>query len=443
MAAGRPRAQERPDVSRGQAQTGAPSFDPYWWRAAPLEHEVTAAPPAQADVAIVGAGLTGLVAAAHLAQGGRQVVVLDAGAPGCGASTRNAGYVGRSLKHGFGELVDKRGLDAAKRAYGELMEAFLAVRDVVERFRIDCHYRQQGRMLLATSPAMFDQMVREYSLREHHLGESFAAIGRAEQRREIDTDHYHGGIRIDDHAGLHPGLYHRGLLTAARAAGAAICGNTPVQGIRRDAGGFDLLLSGRKLHAREVIVATNGYSGSAFPWLQRRLIPFDAYQAVSAPLDEARIRALLPGDRTFIDWNFDVDWFRRAPDDPSRIQFGGLTGGRNQDLNRMAARLRGRLLRVFPDLQDLHVDHVWTGRCAGTFDVTPFIGRHDGIHYAGGYCFIGVPMGTLFGLKLARRILDEPGGDSAFDRPLPTAPLYRGNAWFVPLAIRWMSRHDH
>src|SRR5690606_20670945 len=272
-------------------------------------------------------------------QGGRQVVVLDAGAPGCGASTRNAGYVGRSLKHGFGELVDKRGLDAAKRAYGELMEAFLAVRDVVERFRIDCHYRQQGRMLLATSPAMFDQMVREYSLRERHLGEPFAAIGRDEQRHEIDTDHYHGGIRIDDHAGLHPGLYHRGLLAAARAAGAAICGNTPVQGIRRDAGGFDLLISGRKLRAREVIVATNGYSGSAFPWLQRRLIPFDAYQAVSAPLDEARIRALLPGDRTFIDWNFDVDWFRRAPDDPSRIQCGGLTGGRNQDLNRMATRL--------------------------------------------------------------------------------------------------------
>jgi glycine/D-amino acid oxidase-like deaminating enzyme len=177
-------------------------------------------------------------------------------------------------------------------------------------------------------------------------------------------------------------------------------------------------------------------------WLQRRLIPFDAYQAVSEPLGEARLAALLPGDRTFIDWNFDVDWFRRVPDDPSRLQFGGLTGGRNEDLASIGRRLRARMLRIFPDLDELRVSHVWTGKCAGTFDFEPRIGCHDGIHYAGGYCFVGVPMGTLFGLKLARRLLGQPGADSAFDRPLRTFALYRGDPWFVPLAFRWMRRHD-
>lgn len=428
---------------QGVPDRAGPSLDPYWWRAAPLDREPAPPPPDRADVAIVGAGLTGLVAAAHLALGGRQVAVFDAGEPGCGASTRNAGYVGRSLKHGFGELIQKKGLDTARRRYGELMEAFVAVRDTVERFGIDCHYRQQGRLLLATSPAMFDDMAREYALREKHLGESFSAIGRAEQGLEIGSDRYHGGIRIDDHAGLHPGLYHRGLLDAARAAGVTLCSHTPVLGVRPEPHGFEVRVPGATIQARDVIVATNGYTGSAFPWLQRRLIPFDAYQAVSAPLDAGQVRELLPGDRTFIDWNFDVDWFRRAPDDPTRILFGGLTGGRNQNLQQMAQRLRARMLRIFPDLTALRVDHVWTGKCAGTFDVTPCIGRHEGIHFAGGYCFVGVPMGTLFGLKLARRLLGKPGGESAFDRPLPTLPLYRGNAWFVPWAIRWMSRHDH
>jgi len=273
-------------------------------------------------------------------------------------------------------------------------------------------------------------------------GVSHAVVTRAEQRTEVATDHYFGGIRIDDHAGLHPGLYHRGLLDAARRAGATVCAFAEVSGIRRDGDGFTLRLDAASLIARDVIVATNGHAGRAWPWLQRRLIPFDAYQAVSAPLGADRVAALLPGDRTFIDWNFDVDWFRRVPDDPSRLQFGGLTGRRGQDLGSIARRLRVRMLRIFPDLDALAVSHAWTGKCAGTFDFEPRIGVHEGIHYAGGYCFVGVPMGTLFGLKLARRLLGRPGGDSAFDRPFRTMPLHRGGDWFVPLAIRWLSRHD-
>jgi integrase len=133
-------------------------------------------------------------------------------------------------------------------------------------------------------------------------------------------------------------------------------------------------------------------------------VPFEAYQTVSQPMDPDRVRQFLPGDRTYIDWNFNVDWVRRAPGDPSRIVFGGLTGARNQDLRIMAERLHLRLLRVFPDLADLRFENVWTGKCGGTFDLYPHIGRHEGIHYAVGYCFAGVPMGKLFGRKLARRI---------------------------------------
>ncbi len=417
-------------------------FEPYWWRDAPLERGAPGPIPARTDVAIVGSGITGLVAAIELARAGRQVTIFEAHEPGHGASTRNAGYVGRSLKQTFGETIQAEGLERAKRIFGEVMEAFVAVRDIVARERIDCFYRQQGRLLLATSPAMYDAMAREYALRAQHLGEPFATVSRAEQRREIATDHYFGGVRVDDHAGLHPGLYHLGLLRAAREAGVAVCAHTPVLGLVRERDATAVVTGLARVLARDVVVATNGYSGAAWPWLQRRMIPFDAYQAVSAPLDAERVRRTLPGDRTFIDWNFDVDWMRRVPGDPSRIQFGGLTGGRNQDLRVVSARLRARLVRIFPELEDLRFDHVWTGRCAGTFDVTPRIGCQDGIHYAGGYCFVGVPMGTMLGGKIARRILGRAGGDSVFDRPPPTAPFYRGNAWFVPYAIRWMSRHD-
>ena len=430
-------------MAHGSAALGPQaSFDPYWWRAAPHVPGQPGTPPASTDVAIAGSGLTGLVAALHLARGGRKVTVFEAREPGHGASTRNAGYVGRTLKHGFGEIMEAQGLDQARQVYGELMEAFVAVKETVEQEKIACHYRQQGRLLLATSTAMYDAMTREFALRETHLGEPFAAVSRSRQRDEIGSDHYFGGVRIDDHAGLHPGLYHQGLLEAAKAAGVQVCAFTPVLGFRREDAGFTVFLKGKRVAARDIVVATNGYGGTAWPWLARRFMPFDAYQTVSAPLGEARVRQLLPGDRTYIDWNFNADWMRRAPGDPARIVFGGLTGGIDQDLRVMAERLHQRLLRVFSDLADLRFDHVWTGKCAGTFDIYPRIGCHEGVHYAGGYCFAGVPMGILFGQKLARRILGQAGGGSVFDRPMPAKFFYRGNPWFVPHAIRWMSRKD-
>ncbi|MCB1377044.1 MAG: FAD-binding oxidoreductase [Alphaproteobacteria bacterium] len=418
------------------------SFDPYWWKAAPLADAAVLAPPRSTDVAIVGSGITGLVAALHLARGGRQVTIFEAREPGHGASTRNAGYVGRTLKHSFGEIMAVEGLDRAKRVYGELMEAFLAVKETVAQEEIACHYRQQGRLLLATSSAMYDAMAREFDLRAKHLAEPFATVDRSAQRAEIATDHYFGGVKIEDHAGLHPGLYHKGLLDAARAAGVAICASTPVFGFRKEPQGFTVLVKGAKVQARDLIFATNGYGGKEWPWLQRRLMPFHAYQTVSAPLGAERVAALLPGDRTFIDWNFNVDWMRRAPGDPTRLIFGGLTGEIDADLRIKAEQLHARLLRVFPDLKDLRFDHVWTGKCGGTFDINPRIGIEDGVHYAGGYCFAGVPMGTLFGQKLAKRILGQKGGESVFDRQMDSRFFYRGNAWFVPHAIRWMSRLD-
>jgi len=418
------------------------SFDPYWWRAAPHEVEARSITPKSTDVAVVGSGITGLTAAIGLARGGRQVTVLEAKEPGHGASTRNAGYVGRTLKHSFGEIMESEGLDKARAVYGELMEAFLAVKETVEQEKIACHYQQQGRLLLATSSAMRDAMAREFALREKHLGEPFQTVSRAEQREEIATDHYFGGVRIPDHAGLHPGLYHKGLLDAARAAGVTISAFTPVLGFRREAEGFTVFLKGAKLAARDLVFATNGYGGREFPWLQRRIMPFHAYQAVSVPMSENQVRSLLPGDRTFIDWNFNVDWMRIAPGDNTRIVFGGLTGEIGADLRIMGERLHKRLLRVFPDMGGLRFDHVWTGKCGGTFDITPRIGCHGGVHYGSGYCFAGVPMGTLFGKKIARRILGEKGGESVFDTEPPSAFWYRGNAWFVPHALKWMSRND-
>ncbi|MBL8894145.1 MAG: FAD-binding oxidoreductase, partial [Rhizobiales bacterium] len=367
-------------------------LEPYWWQAAPRpKTEPPPFPsPAKADVAIVGSGITGLVAAMGLARGGRSVVVFEAEEPGIGASSRNAGYVGRTFKYTFGELVERQGLDYAKALYKELRTAFEAVSKLIATERIDCGFAMQGRYIMAASPSQRESLTREFDLRAKHLGDSYTPVSRADQHREIATDLYHGGVVIADMAGLHPGLYHQGLLDRALAAGVTVLPFTPVHALRREGDAFEIATPRGRLAAKDVIVATNGYSGPAFPWLQRRVVPFDAYMIATEPLPASVLDAVMPGKRTFIDWNFDVDFIRRSPDD-SRIVFGGNTGVIGADLTRMGEALRQKLRRVLPQLGDVELAHSWTGRCAGTRDLYPHIGVEDGIHYAVGYCFAGVP----------------------------------------------------
>lgn len=417
-------------------------FDSYWRRAAPLRDMPARDLPAKCDVAIVGSGFTGLSAALRLARAGRSVVILEAQEPGWGASTRNFGFVGRTLKHMFGDILAHDGLDRAVRVYRETRAAYDSVFETAEAANIDCHLRRQGRLILAATPAQRDHLLKEFGLRKTHLGEEFHLIEKADQKSEVDTERFFGGVLIPDMAGLHPGLYHQGLLAAAERAGAPVHAHTEVTGVRPGEGRITVKTARGAVEARNVILATNGYSGPGVRFLQRRLIPFDSYVAATEQMPEETVARLLPGDRTFIDWNFNVDSFRRAPGDPKRIMICALTGPRIE-LPRMGEMLRDRIARIFPALANVRIDNVWTGRCAGTRDLDPHWGVHEGVHYAGGYCFAGVPMGTWFGMQVARHILGEKIEHTAFlERPLPSIPLYTGNPWFVPLAIRWMSRKD-
>lgn len=422
----------------------APGFKdtPYWWEAAPRATAVPAAPPPATDVAIVGSGFTGLNAAIDLARAGRSVVVLDAEDLGHGASTRNAGYVGQTLKHSFRDLQNSRGDAYATAVYREMKAAFDAVAERVAIEQIDCGFRQGGRLILCKSRRQYDDVADEFARRKKHLGTEFAMLSAAEVRAEVPSDLYMGGLMVPSLGSIHPGLYHQGLLDRARASGVTLIGRTPVTAIDGDPGSFRVRTTMGETRARDVLVATNGYTGPLVPWLQRRIIPFDAYMIATEPLDPATVQRILPHDRTYIDHVHDIISLRRSPDG-TRLLFLWRTGTRPTTPREKGARLHADVSRIVPGFARLRIAHSWTGRCAGTFDLWPHLATHRGIHFAGGYCFAGLPMGTYLGRKAAARILDKAEAKTVFaDLSFPTVPFYAGNPWFVPAVMRWYGMQD-
>lgn len=412
--------------------------DPFWWDEAPPRRLASEPIPAQADVAIVGAGCTGLSAALTLARAGRAVVVLDSGDPGAGATTRSTGVLGRTLKHGFSAILESEGAGRACAIYGEARRAFDFILGLIEQERIECGLVRSGRFMAANSPGHYETMARDLEAKRRHLGDEFEMIPRARQHEELASDLFHGGAVVPDHRMLHPGRFHGGLLDRVRSAGGEVRGRTATIAIRGEADGFRIDTAAGPLRARDVVIATNGYTGPATPWLRRRAIPLAAYMVATEPLPQALMRRLLPNGRCFHDYTIDSD-YGRPSHDGARLLFGGLTGTRCRDLTAHAARLQRRLARILPDLADIRLTHVWTGACAATFDLYPHIGRHEGVHFALGYCFgSGLPLGTWLGHTLARRILGHRDAATAFDDlPLTSRPFYWGRPWFVPLVMRY------
>jgi glycine/D-amino acid oxidase-like deaminating enzyme len=411
---------------------------PYWWDAAPLVESAAGTLAPSYDAVIIGSGYTGLRAALTLARAGRSVAVFDKERPGYGASRRNAGFLGRTLKKSYVDLKAAKGADYASAIYRDLSMAYESTLAFIEEEGIDCHAVRCGRLVAATSAAHYAGLERELAGMKADLGLPYTMLPRARMREEMATDLYDGGAVIPDLGSLHPGLYHRGLMERALSAGVEILGNCEVTAIARGR----VTTTAGETRARDVVVATNGYTPKSLPWHARRVIPFVGYMAATEPLPPELLQKQLPHRRTVIDSNLDIDFFRPAPDS-SRLLFGGATANGLEDPAAIATLLHGRLRQALPDLADVKLSHVWTGQCAGTFDMMPHIGCHDGIWYGMGYNFAGVPMGSFFGLKIAQRILGLPAPASAFEQAaFPTLPLYRGNPWFLPIAMRYFAWKD-
>jgi len=396
--------------------------------------------PERCDVAVIGAGYTGLSAALALARRGVQVVVLEAESVGWGASSRNGGMVLTGLKLGAHTLLQRYGRERARAMFATSLTAIDCVETLVREGGIECNFSRMGHLEVAYKPAHYSGFQDSAETMAREFGHTVRLVPAAGLGAEIGSAGYHGGLVDEVSGGLNPARYVSGLARMAQQAGARLFEQARVERVTRAGGGYALHTARRLLLAENVVVATSGYTSQATPAHARRIVPIGSYIIATEPLPADLARELSPRNRMIFDSKNFLYYFRLTPD--GRMLFGGRAGFKPETprtILESAGILRRAMVRVYPQLAGAEVAYAWGGTLDFAFDLMPHAGRLDGLWFALGYAGHGVALATYLGSTLAGLVLGDAPARPFAEIAFPRAPLglYDGRPWFLPFAEVW------
>ena len=378
-----------------------------------------------ADVAIVGAGFTGLSTALHLSETGRRAIVLEAHEPGWGASGRNGGQVNPGLKEAPDAVVSRYGADLGARMVAFSYAAPDLVFGLVRRHQIRCEARQGGTLRLATHAKSVADL-RTLAADCLRRGMPVEPLEGTALQAATSTAYYPAGL-LDRRGGdLNPLAYARGLARAAQQAGAAVHGETPVRSLRPTAGGWELETPEGRVTAGQVVLATNGYTDGLWPGLRQSVVPVFSSIAATAPMPADVARHVFPLRGSAYETGRITVYFR--VDQDNRLVLGGRGPLREISGPEPLAGLIHHAERLWPILRGLRWSHGWSGQLAMTTDHYPHV--HElaaGLYSCLGYNGRGVAMGTAMGRQMTSLLAGGP-----FDMPFtPLTPIRFHRFWPV------------
>ncbi|CAE6954715.1 Gamma-glutamylputrescine oxidoreductase [Paraburkholderia nemoris] len=363
------------------------------------------------NVCIMGGGLAGLSTALGLAERGvTDVAVLEAEQVGFGASGRNGGFVFGGYSLDCADLLKTLGPARARELYALTTDAVDLMRQGIQCYRIDCDVTDAG-VILANwfdEPARLDTQRR---LMRDSFGVEWEPVAPAELASQLKTSRYHGGLFERNAFHFHPLKYVLGIAGAAANAGVQIHEKSPVVRFERDGAGFVVHTPQGALEARHVVMAGGGYARNVYAQVERAVLPIATYVMATEPLG-ARLKDAMDTRAAVYDTRFAFDYYRPLPD--TRILWGGRISVRDRAPDDIARLLRRDLLKVYPQLHDVRIEHAWGGLMSYARHKMPQIGRStDGVWYAVGFGGHGMAPTTVSGELLAAAISGE--------RPVPEA----------------------
>lgn len=405
---------------------------PFWVDDHPRPEGLTTQLPAETDFLVVGSGLTGLSTALRLSVAGKDVAVVDAGEIGGGASAINGGMVSPNVKRGVDEIHRVFGPEVGRAMWESTVRSVELVRDYATRPGVDAITHDAGVAALgrgARARRSFERTVDSYR-------KTFGAAWQLVDHDHIDS--IVGGNRFDvaiyetEGFCVHPARLVFGLAREVQREHVPLVDRCIVTSVEKGRAGFTVETSQGIVRAGDVILATNGYTTrQPSPELARRVIPVGSYIIVTERLGEETAARIFPSGTATYTRKRLLHYMRRTHDD--RILLGGRRNlHTGLDLDETAHHLRKTLSVYWPELDDVAVSHVWGGRLAVPFDLTPHIGRVGGMWYALGYAGHGVGLSCQLGHELAGMLLGEDPPSVYSRTPHETRFYHRGGRpWFL------------
>lgn len=424
-------------------------FSSYWHETStPFAGAVAGPVVGSVDVAVIGAGFTGLNAALKLAKAGVPVAVLEARDVGAGGSGRNGGHLNNGVAHGYAEAKAHLGPERAKALYHAYDRSIDMIEALIEEEQIACDFRRAGKLKLASKASHVDGLRANFELVHREVDPESRWLDPAALRGEIGSDAFHGATLFGKSAMMHMGRYVNGLAGAAARHGAQIWQDAPVTARRRVGTGWELTTPRGRLRAARVIAATGAYSGSVpgapLAYLRRRLISVGSFIIATRPLTEGEAQEVMPGNRTCVTSLNIGNYFRLSPD--RRLIFGGrarFSAASDQRSDaKSGAILKAGLAEIFPALSGIQIDYCWGGLVGMTKDRYPRAGEADGLLYGTGYSGHGAQMSTLIGQALADMAMGRTDTNPLQGLDWPAIPLHSGKPWFLPLVGLWFGLKD-
>jgi gamma-glutamylputrescine oxidase len=384
----------------------------------------------EADVCVIGAGYTGLSTALFLLENGFRVTLLEAAKVGFGASGRNGGQIVNSYSRDIDVIERTAGAQQA-RLLGEMaFEGGRIIRERIATYGIACDLKDGG-VFAALSARQMGHLESQKALWERYGHRQLQLLDRQGIRDLVASDNYLGGLLDRSGGHVHPLNLALGEAAAVESLGGIIHEQSPATRIERGAKPVVHTPQGR-VRADFVVLAGNAYLGNLIPELAAKSMPCGTQVIATEPLSEELARSLLPQDYCVEDCNYLLDYYRLSGD-RRLIYGGGVAYGARAPAN-IEAIIRPKMLRTFPQLQDVKVDFAWTGNFLLTLSRLPQVGRlGDNIYYSQGCSGHGVTYTHLAGKVLAEALRGQAERFDAF-AGLPHYPFPGGRLLQVPFS---------